>query len=342
MILSFGSYNHYYIRHKRKEVDILSQPCICIDVSKNTSHVQGFINSIKTPVSKPFKIYHTITGFNKIKDLYIKLVNLTNSKPLVIFESTGVYHKCLVQFLEQEKYDYHAVSPLKSAKHRNSEIRNAKTDKRDCKNLADMFYSEKLGIFYKHDSLYTNLKNLNREYHTNKIHLQKLEVTLNELIDTIFPCFDNLFSNLLSKSSLDFLEKFYHPDLINNSSLEDITNFFLNSDIKHSESYSKSKASILKNYASNIISGCSINSYITLFLLDTIKQLKLLLEIQNNIISKLIELAKQTPYFTIIRSIPGIGDLICARLIAEIGDISRFKKPEQINAFIGVDPIIDQ
>ena len=342
MILSFGSYNHYYIRHKRKEVDILSQPCICIDVSKNTSHVQGFINSIKTPVSKPFKIYHTITGFNKIKDLYIKLVNLTNSKPLVIFESTGVYHKCLVQFLEQEKYDYHAVSPLKSAKHRNSEIRNAKTDKRDCKNLADMFYSEKLGIFYKHDSLYTNLKNLNREYHTNKIHLQKLEVTLNELIDTIFPCFDNLFSNLLSKSSLDFLEKFYHPDLINNSSLEDITNFFLNSDIKHSESYSKSKASILKNYASNIISGCSINSYITLFLLDTIKQLKLLLEIQNNIISKIIELAKQTPYFTIIRSIPGIGDLICARLIAEIGDISRFKKPEQINAFIGVDPIIDQ
>ena len=342
MILSFGSYNHYYIRHKRKEVDILSQPCICIDVSKNTSHVQGFINSIKTPVSKPFKIDHTITGFNKIKNLYIKSVNLTNSKPLVIFESTGVYHKCLVQFLEQEKYDYHAVSPLKSAKHRNSEIRNAKTDKRDCKNLADMFYSEKLGIFYKHDSLYTNLKNLNREYHTNKIHLQKLEVTLNELIDTIFPCFDNLFSDLLSKSSLDFLEKFYHPDLINNSSLEDITNFFFNSDIKHSESYSKSKASTLKNYASNIISGCSINSYITLFLLDTIKQLKLLLEIQNNIISKIIELAKQTPYFTIIRSIPGIGDLICARLIAEIGDISRFKKPEQINAFIGVDPIIDQ
>ena len=250
MLLSFGSYNHYYIRHKRKKVDILSQPCICIDVSKNTSHVQGFINSIKTPVSKPFKIDHTITGFNKIKDLYIKLVNLTNSKPLVIFESTGVYHKCLVQFLEQEKYDYHAVSPLKSAKHRNSEIRNAKTDKRDCKNLADMFYSEKLGIFYKHNSLYTNLKNLNREYHTNKIHLQKLEVTLNELIDTIFPCFDNLFSDLLSKSSLDFLEKFYHPDLINNASLEDITNFFLNSDIKHSESYSKSKASTLKNYAS--------------------------------------------------------------------------------------------
>ena len=48
----------------------MSQPCICIDVSKNTSHVQGFINSIKTPVSKPFKIDHTITGFNKSKTIY--------------------------------------------------------------------------------------------------------------------------------------------------------------------------------------------------------------------------------------------------------------------------------
>lgn len=205
-----------------------------------------------------------------------------------------------------------------------------------------MFYSDKLGMFYKHNCLYTNLKDLNRKYHTNKIHLQKLEVTLNELIDTIFPCFDNLFSDLLSKFSLDFLEKFYHPVLINNSSLKDITEFFLNSGVKHSNSYSKSKAAKLKDYASNIISGCKVNSYTTLFLLDTIKQLKLLLDIQNNIISKLIGLAKQTPYFTIIRSIPGIGDLTCARLIAEIGDISRFKKPEQINAFIGVDPIIDQ
>ena len=327
---------------KRKEVDILSKPCICIDVSKNTSHVQGFINSIKTPVSKPFKIDHTLTEFNKIKDLYNKLVDLTNLKPLVIFEYTGVYHKCLIQFLELEKYDYHAVSPLKSAKHRNSEIRNAKTDKRDCKNLADMFYSDKLGTFYKHNSLYTNLKELNRAYHTNKIHLQKLEVTLNELIDTIFPCFDNLFSDLLSKSALDFLEIFYHPYLINNSSLEDITKFFMNSSIKHTESYSKSKATKLKAYASNIISGCSINSYTTLFLLNTIKQLKQLLDIQNNILTELIKLAKQTSNFDIIRSIPGIGDISCARLIAEIGDISRFKKPEQINAFIGVDPIINQ
>ena len=72
------------------------KPCICIDVSKDSSHVQGFIDSIDTPVSKPFVISHTKTGFNKIKDLYQELVSLTNLKPPIIFEYTGVYHKCLV------------------------------------------------------------------------------------------------------------------------------------------------------------------------------------------------------------------------------------------------------
>ena len=318
------------------------KPCICIDVSKDSSHVQGFIDSIDTPVSKPFVISHTKTGFNKIKDLYQKLVSLTNLKPPIIFEYTGVYHKCLVSFLELEKYDYHAVSPLKSAKYRNSEIRNAKTDKRDCKNLASMFYSDKLGMFYKHSNYYLNLKDLNREYNTNNIHLQKLEVTLNELIDTIYPCFKNIFSDYLSKSSLNFLERFYHPDLIINSSLEDITYFFLNSDVKHSKSYSLSKAIELKTYANNVISGCSSDSFTIQFLLDTIKQLKLIINIQNNIKSKLIELSKKITDFTIIRSIPGIGDLTASRLIAELGDISRFKRPESINAFIGIDPIVNQ
>jgi len=40
----------------------------------------------------------------------------------------------------------------------------------------------------------------------------------------------------------------------------------------------------------------------------------------------------------LLTSIKGIGDLTAARLIAEIGDITRFNTPEQLVAFIGLDP----
>ena len=317
-------------------------PCICIDVSKNSSHIQGFIESSNTSVSKPIKIYHTKTGFDNIKILYDKLVSLTNLNPIIIFEYTGVYHKCLVSYLDSQKYNYHAVSPLKSAKYRNnSEIRNAKTDKRDCKNLANMFYDNKLGAFYKRNSFYVKLKELSSEYKTNKIHIQKLEVTLNELIDTIFPCF-NIFSDLLSNLSLSFFEKYYHPELINNASINDIKSYFMNSKVKHTETYYNTLAEKIKIYASDIISGCNLESYTTIFLLDTIRQLKILIDIQKNIKDKLISLAKSCSNFDVIKSIPGVGDLSCAFLISELGDILRFNKPEQINAYLGIDPIICQ
>jgi transposase len=50
----------------------------------------------------------------------------------------------------------------------------------------------------------------------------------------------------------------------------------------------------------------------------------------------------QQPPLKVLRqhltSIPGISDLTAARLIAEIGDISRFDSPEQLVAFVGLDP----
>lgn len=320
----------------------MPKPCITIDVSKGTSHIQGFIDSPDNPICKPFKIDHTLKGFNYINVVFERLVKETNQKPLIIFEYTGVYHRTLVSYLEREHYEYHPVSPLKSSKTRNKEIRNAKTDKRDCKNLAMMFYDDDLGIFLKQDKVYLDLKDLNREYNTNKIHLQKLEVTLNELIDTIYPGLRVIFSDYLSKLSLMFLKTFYHPELIINKSNNEIIDFFKNSGIYHTDNYWNNKVKEIKTYVSSIISGCSKDSYTTQFLIHTVNQLTELLKIQDEVKQKITELAESTPYITILESFPGIGTESASRLIAELGDISRFKSANSINAFVGIDPLILQ
>ena len=40
----------------------------------------------------------------------------------------------------------------------------------------------------------------------------------------------------------------------------------------------------------------------------------------------------------ILKSIPGIAENTALRIISEIEDIRRFKNPNQLNAFVGVDP----
>jgi transposase len=44
----------------------------------------------------------------------------------------------------------------------------------------------------------------------------------------------------------------------------------------------------------------------------------------------------------LLESIPGIGPITAASFISEVGDISRFKKPEQLVAYAGIDPRVHQ
>ena len=48
------------------------------------------------------------------------------------------------------------------------------------------------------------------------------------------------------------------------------------------------------------------------------------------------------PYFESVRSIVGIGDNLAARLIAELGDMSRFANRRAIAAYAGLNPKIRQ
>ena len=59
-------------------------------------------------------------------------------------------------------------------------------------------------------------------------------------------------------------------------------------------------------------------------------------------IGEMIKLAQELPDFNIIKSIPGIGDNLAARIIAELGDMTRFKKKNELVAFAGLDPRISE
>ncbi|KFM95723.1 transposase IS116/IS110/IS902 family protein [Bacillus clarus] len=51
----------------------------------------------------------------------------------------------------------------------------------------------------------------------------------------------------------------------------------------------------------------------------------------------MVYIAKQRAEYDIILSLPGIGPNTAVRLMAEIGDITRFNNNKQLNAFAGID-----
>lgn len=89
----------------------MKRPCVALDVSKGSSHYQGWINEDKK-LGTPKKIEHNQEGFQEILAKAKELEGITNEKPIVVFEATGVYHRTLQHFLEENGMDYIIVSPI--------------------------------------------------------------------------------------------------------------------------------------------------------------------------------------------------------------------------------------
>ncbi len=323
-------------------------PCITIDVSQGKSHIQGFLNYNKK-LSNPFIIYHNKSDFIKITELYNKIIDLTNLKPLIIFESTGIYHRTLQMFLEQNNLKYHIVAPLRAAKSRQNDLRSAKTDKRDCLSLSKLYYNNNLGLFKSSSQNDQDLKSLNRTYETILQRLQEFKVNFREILAVVYPNYKitknnqlGVFKHVYSNESLGFLSLYPHPDLLLSSSKDDvITNLSTFVGKMHKNKLSSIIDNLFK-YANSIIPGCSVTSPEVFTLSFYISQINILQEKLDEIETKLIALASNNDLFHLILSIPCVKENLASRLTAEIGDINKFTSYKALIAYAGTDPRIYQ
>lgn len=131
--------------------------CISLDVSKGSSFYQVFSEGNKS-LTKPKKIEHNLEGFEELLKWKEKIKKEHDEDVIVVFESTGVYHKPLQTYLDERDFKYIIISPLLSAKVRKSDIRSTKTDAKDCSSIAKVFYLKELTIYSKSDEIYNDLK----------------------------------------------------------------------------------------------------------------------------------------------------------------------------------------
>lgn len=314
--------------------------CITIDVSQGKSHIQGFISSNK-PLCKARTMRHTKQGYQTILTIKKLIEDKTNETPLIIFEFTGIYHKSLEKFLISQNLKYHIVAPLRAAKARNSEIREQKTDARDCLSLSKLFYSNNLGLFYSEDEPYSSLRKLNRHYDTSMQHLIKIKVNFRETLAVIYPGFKSLFKSIYSDEALTFLKLFPHPYLFTSKTKDQIFDI-LKDNWDHLESWTLNKIDKINSVINEIVPGCNINDPETVFLINYVTQIEYYTSLITSIVSKMNKLAKDLPLYNLVHSLPGIQDILTCKFIAELGDISRFTNFKQIVAYAGIDPMIRQ
>ena len=314
--------------------------CISLDVSKGTSFYQGF-KSIDEPITKPKKIEHNLEGFKELLKLKEKIRNEYNEDCVVIFESTGVYHKALQTYLDEHDFEYTIISPLLSAKVRKSDIRWTKTDAKDCASIAKVFYLKELRVYSKTNEIYDNLKEKSRYYDFLVDEMKRWKIEFRRILDIIYPGFDKIFENLYIDYVQEILLEYPHPEIIRHKRLDTIAKF-IEKHTCHKEAFSLKQAKMLKEYAENCASGCGNKSYLVNQFSNVIYTLNSQIKHLDSVLDEIIEIAKKLPNFEIIKSIPGIAENLASRILAEIGDVDRFNNASQLVAYAGIDPAIYQ
>lgn len=321
----------------------MERPVISCDVSKGSSHIQGFIG-LSNPVSDPFVVHHVKSELKLIKDLVDSLTVRTHQKPVFVFEYTGIYHESIIAYVSKLAVDIVAISPLESAKVRKNNIRPTKTDKKDCRNIAEVYYRKlsdnKVIRTYQTDSS-NNVKALSRKRNAFLIDYRRVKTQYRMYLDLVWPCLELYFKEVTGKVVLTIVKTYKHPERIKKRTSYQI------GDVLENNAHCKHKRSLeladrIKEYAKEAVSGVKENSEYVNSLVDTIDEL---ISLENKIEEtekRMLELVRKYPTYSLLRSIPGVGDKLSIIIASELGDYTRFKTAKQLVAYCGIDPSVLQ
>lgn len=307
-----------------------------IDVSKGKSTVA--ILSIEGEVIEmPFDINHDVEDLEKLDK---KLQKFSKEDLKIVLEQTGTYHLPILTYLLDKEYCVIAENALKIKKYLDRSLRKAKTDKKDSLKLAeyacDNWY--KLKVNFIEEEKYKELRFLSRQYFSlNSMKVQQ-KVDFSDLTDMLFPGYYQLLEECNLVVGLKIFEKFSDPKIIRKKKLET----FLNDVEKIAQKIGQQRAGrnlAIKVYelAKKSVPSCPSNSSTQLILNKRVVALINLIETTNEIIAKMNEIAKNMDEYKEVRNMKGVGDRLAPLLIAEIGDIRRFKNAGSLIAYAGID-----
>lgn len=308
---------------------------IGIDVSKRKSTV-AIINVMGEILQTPFDIEHSQIGLQKLWEL---IKDYPKDQVKFIMEATGIYHLGLLNELQKQGYFVHVANPLLIKKYFDAEIRKGKTDRKDALKLS-RYGTEKWWLLKEHsktDQIYLDLQFLSREYNSFLATKVKLKVQLSNLIERTFPGLEKILKGHYFELLLDFYELYPCASLVREMSEKKFSTKFIKMATKKGHRKGAQIAQSIYRLAHECVTFEPNDKVAALSVKHCVTLLRSTEEATTAIITQMNELAKKLPEYEVVKKMKGVGDKIAPRLIAEIGDVRRFKNAKSLIAYAGID-----
>ncbi len=310
-----------------------------IDVSKGKSTV-CILKPYGEIVSKPFNIQHTEHDLHELSTM----LNRFEDEVKVVLEATGTYHLPVLTYLQKHDIFVALINPYLMKMYRSEDLRKAKTDNIDSRIIAnygiDHWYT--MSEFKPLEKRYAELRMLSQQYHHYmELHISSLQ-DLTHLLDYTMPGIRNQFTGWKEASNRDklgdFVQRFWHYDLIKCYSEAEFIEEYAKWAKEKKYHQSPAKAKEIYALACNGIPTLpSETASVKTLVSEAVRVLKEIDATLMTILSRMQEIAISLPEYPVVRSMAGIGDVLAPKIIAEIGDVTRFHNAKALIAYAGID-----
>ena len=305
-----------------------------IDIGKN-HHEASIVSPEGKQIGRSLRFATTHKGADSLMSFIFK--NIGNSPCVFGMEATGHYWYPIYSFLKAKGYTICVINPIQSDSLRKMYIRQTKNDSIDSFLIAEVIRFGQFGTTSMADENILAMRQLCRYRDSVISSRTEIKLRIGTIMEQIFPEYEKQFSSLCVSTSMGILEKYLTPENIENAPIDEL--FEIIKDKSHNR-LTKAKAISIKEAAADTF-GIKIAQDAFSF------QLKQLIDRMNFLDKQIealdIEIMKYYEQFDCyLHTIPGIGIIGAATILAEIGDISRFKNSSALVAFAGIDPTVRQ
>mgnify|MGYP005935000995 FL=1 len=305
-----------------------------IDIGKN-HHEASIVSPEGKQIGRSLRFATTHKGADSLMSFIFK--NIGNSPCVFGMEATVHYWYPIYSFLKAKGYTIYVINPIQSDSLRKMYIRQTKNDSIDSFFIAEVIRFGQFGTTSMADENILAMRQLCRYRDSVISSRTEIKLRIGTIMEQIFPEYEKQFSSLWMSTSMGILEKYLTPENIENAPIDEL--FEIIKDKSHNR-LTKAKAISIKEAAADTF-GIKIAQDAFSF------QLKQLIDRMNFLDKQIealdIEIMKYYEQFDCyLHTIPGIGMIATATILAEIGDIHRFKSSSALVAFAGIDPTVRQ
>lgn len=303
-----------------------------IDIAKY-DHWISSVDGSGRALTRPMGFRNSAAGFERCKS-YLEGLSEEKGGVLVGMEATGHYWLPCFCALTAAGWDVVVINPMQTdAMRRFKNLGKVKTDRIDCGVIAETLRCGDFEPSRLADERMMSLRQLTRLQQSMTEEVADLKRQVVVALDQVFPEYGGLFSDEFGESSKAFLKRCPTPDECAAIDVRTLTRLLERASRGR---LGRDKARVLKDAAEG---SCGIRIATDAFSL----QIKLLIAQMEFVEGQIAEVEARVRALLdevepLILTIPGISYRLGAQIVAEIGDVGRFRNAAAIVKYAGINP----